>query len=171
MISIIKYIKKILGIGERMDYHSLVRELHDLYYDLDAGNYSPRDTLSIYSHVFRRLFNKRKIRIKDISVPASESYIDNGLLPILSILWIRKLEENLSTLDLYSFKEYYYVWSDIKICIMRFDFIELSDWPMSAESILGIVCYERDIPRSKIEEIYGQLIEITDKILNNIKDK
>ena len=73
-------------------------------------------------------------------------------------------------MDLYSFKEYYYVWSEVKICIMRLDFIKLSDWPMSAKSILEIVSYEKDIPRSKIEEIYGQLIEITDKIINNIKE-
>ena len=79
MISIIKYIKKILGIGERIDYYSLVRELRNLYDDMNSGEFSPRYMLEVYSHIFRRLFNKRKIRIKDLSVPKSESYTDSGL--------------------------------------------------------------------------------------------
>jgi hypothetical protein len=37
---------------------------------------------------------------------------------------------------------------------------------MSAKSILEIVIFKAGLPKSKIEEIYENLIGITDKILN-----
>ena len=162
-MGIVKFIKKLFNIRNKLDYVVLVKALRDLYIDVDR--YSPRDLLSIYSNIFEWIFKKGKIRTKEMSCTDPES-LNKDFHPILSILWIRKVEERLSEISSELFLEYYSVWSEIKICIMRFSFIKLYDWPMSAESILEIVIFKAGLPKPKIEEIYENLIEMTDKILN-----
>jgi hypothetical protein len=123
-MGIVKFIKKIFNIRNKLDYIALVRALSDLYVDVDR--YSPIDLLSIYSQIFKWIFKKSKIRMKEMSCTDPES-LDKEFYPVLSILWIKKVEEKFSEIDIDLFPEYYSVWSEIKICIMRFGFIKLHD--------------------------------------------
>lgn len=139
-MGIVKFIKRIFKIRNKLDYVVIVKALRDLYTDVDR--YSPRDILSINSNIFEWIFKNGKIRMKDMSCTDPESL--ENFCPVLSILWIRKVEEKFSEVDIELFREYYSVWSEIKMCIMKFDFIKLHDWPMSAKSILDIVILKLD---------------------------
>lgn len=89
----------------------------------------------------------------------------SSLCSILSILWIKKLDEKFSELDWDVFVGYYIAWSRINVYVLDYDFIKEDDDHSSVEFMLRIVMDSWKLPRFVSEYIYENLLEITDKIL------
>lgn len=89
----------------------------------------------------------------------------SSLCSILSILWIKKLDEKFSELDWDVFVGYYIAWSRINVFVLDYDFIKEDDDHSSVEFMLRIVMDSWKLPRFVSEYIYENLLEITDKIL------
>lgn len=89
----------------------------------------------------------------------------SSLCSILSILWIKKLDEKFSELDWDIFVGYYIAWSRINVFVLDYDFIKEDDDHSSAEFIARLVMDDWKIPRFASEYIYENLLKITDKIL------
>lgn len=89
----------------------------------------------------------------------------SSLCSILSILWIKRLDEKFSELDWDIFVGYYIAWSRIKSFVLDYDFLKEDDDHSSAEFIARLVMDDWKIPRFASEYIYENLLKITDKIL------
>lgn len=89
----------------------------------------------------------------------------SSLCSILSILWIKRLDEKFSELDWDIFVGYYIAWSRIKSFVLDYDFLKEDDDHSSAEFIARLVMDDWKISRFASEYIYENLLKITDKIL------
>lgn len=111
--------------------------------------------------------NKWRLSVVDDSI-CGKFCVELGtssLCSILSVLWIKKLDEKFSELDWDIFVGYYIAWSRIKSFVLDYDFLKEDDDHSSAEFIARLVMDDWKIPRFASEYIYENLLEITDKIL------